>query len=250
VADFNQQVSKLAFCQMAKLCQMFAKEHCMKPISLPKITARALTITAYLGLSVVSAQSADFESDQSGKHDWAGLYIGGAADFSKSGVDISGIGKKGDVDIESKKASFGGTAIVGYNFSSGPWVFGAEGTLGTMGLKETKAITGLGNVTAESDWIATMGLRGGYAFDNLLVFGSIGLAYADLKASSSLGGNFDKKVPGAVVGIGAEYAFNDNWSARAELLGYALRGKATLNGSKRDLDLGHGVARLGVTYKF
>jgi outer membrane immunogenic protein len=222
----------------------------MKPTSLPKLTVRALIITASIGLSLATAQAADYETDQSGKHDWEGLYFGGAADFSKSGVDISGIGKKGDIDIEEKKKVIGGTAIAGYNFSSGPWVFGAEGTLGTMNLKETKAIAGLGNFKAESDWIATMGLRGGYAFDNLLVFGTIGLAYADLEASSSLGGKFDKKVPGAVIGIGAEYAFDDNWSARAELLGYALRGKATLNGSKRDLDLGHGVARLGVTYKF
>jgi outer membrane immunogenic protein len=250
VADFNQRASKLAFCWATELCQMFAKEHRMKPISLPKLTVRTLTITACLGLSLVSAQAADFESEESGKHDWQGFYIGGAADLSKSGVDISGVGNSGDLDIESKKESIGGTAIAGYNFTSGPWVFGAEGTLGMVGLKETKAITGLGNVTAEADWIATMGLRGGYAFDNLLLFGTAGIAFADLQASSSLGGKFDKKVPGAVVGIGAEYAFSDNWSARAELLGYAFRGKATLNGSKRDLDLGHGVARLGVTYKF
>jgi outer membrane immunogenic protein len=249
-ADFNQRASKLAFCWKAELCQMFAKEHSMKPISLPKLTVRTLTITACLGLSLASAQAADYETDQSGKHDWEGMYFGGAVDVSKSGVDISGFGKEGDFDIKEKKKVIGGTAIAGYNFTSGPWVFGAEGTLGSVGLKETTSITGLGNVNAESNWIGTVGLRGGYAIDNLLIFGTAGLAFSDLKASSSLGGNFKKTVPGAVVGIGAEYAFDDNWSARAELLGYAFRGDATLNGSKRNLDLGHGVARLGLTYKF
>jgi opacity protein-like surface antigen len=83
-----------------------------------------------------------------------------------------------------------------------------------------------------------------------LIFGTAGVAVADFETTSSLGGKVDKKVPGAVIGVGAEYAFTDNLSARAELLGYAFRGKGTLNNSKRDLDFGHGVARVGLSYKF
>jgi outer membrane immunogenic protein len=225
----------------------------MKRISLPQSFVRAMIVLASLGSTLstwTTAQAADTETGQSAKHDWEGLYVGIAGDLSKSGVDISGIGKKGDLDIESKKSRISGAVIAGYNFTSGPWVFGAEGNLGTLGLEEVKAVTGLGNVKSEADWAASISLRGGYAFDNLLLFGTAGIAIADLETSSSLGGKFDKVVPGAVFGVGAEYAFTDSLSARAELLGYAFRGEATLNGSKRDVDLGHGVVRLGMTYKF
>lgn len=195
------------------------------------------------------AQAADADAAFADKgHDWEGFYAGIGFGAGGAGVDFDGIGKKGVTDLDSTKANIAG--IVGYNFMADGWLLGVESSLGSVGLNKKKAVPGLGDITAKSDWVGTMQLRGGYAFDNVMLYGTAGLAITDLEMRSSLGGKYDKTVAGLVVGVGGEFALSDNWTARAEALGYAFSDEGTFNGTKKKFDFGEGVVRVGITHKF
>jgi outer membrane immunogenic protein len=185
---------------------------------------------------------------QDQNYDWQGLYLGLAAAGVGSGIDVRGIGKKGDLDL--KDNGFGMAAIAGYNFTSGPWVWGVEGQAASAGLKKKGVITGLGNVSVQSNYVTSLALRGGYAWDNFLLYGKVGAAVTGIKISSSLGGSSNKTRLGSVIGVGGEYAIKENWSVRAEALAYTFRDEPVLAGSKQKIDLGKGVVQVGVTMKF
>jgi outer membrane immunogenic protein len=200
--------------------------------------------------AIGQAQAADFEppvaADQN--YDWQGMYLGLAVSGVGSGIDVRGVGKKGDLDLKDK--NFGMAAIAGYNFTSGPWVWGVEGQLARTGFKKTGAITGLGNVSIRSNYVTSLALRGGYAWDNFLLYGKVGAAVTGIKISSSLGGSSNKTKLGTVIGVGGEYAINESWSVRAEALGYSFRDEPVLAGTKQKIDLGTGVVQIGMTMKF
>jgi outer membrane immunogenic protein len=181
-------------------------------------------------------------------HDWEGFYAGVGFGAGGAGIDFAGIGKTGKTEIDGKGATFSG--IVGYNYMAGDWLLGVESSVGTVGLNKTRAVTGLGNVRAQSDWLGTMQLRGGYAFDSVMLYGTAGLAVTDLQLKSSLGGKYDKTVAGLVVGVGGEFALSDNWTARAEALAYTFHDDAKLNGAKKKFDFGDAVVKVGFTRKF
>ncbi len=141
-------------------------------------------------------------------------------------------------------------AIAGYNFTSGPWVWGVEGQFTHAGLKKSGAITGLGNVTVRSDYVTSLALRGGYAWDNFLLYGKVGAAMTGGKISSSLGGSSNKTLLGSVIGVGAEYAVDENWTVRAEALAFGFQDEPVLAGTKQKVDLGKGVVQIGMTMKF
>src|SRR5262245_57441508 len=79
-------------------------------------------------------------------------------------------------------------------------------------------------------------LRGrvGYALDRLLLYGTAGIAFADLSQNIQKGRNAGEQVvwenqtpTGYVLGAGAEYAFNSRWIGRVEYL-YSNYGNVTL----------------------
>ncbi|MFZ4808637.1 MAG: outer membrane protein [Hyphomicrobiaceae bacterium] len=180
---------------------------------------------------------------------WRGLYLGGTVSGSGSAVDVNGIGKKGLADVESSHVTF--TPVIGYNFTRGPWIWGIEADFTPAGFNEKKPLNGLGTVTATSDWFGSVRLRGGYAWDQLLIYGTVGLALSDFEIKSSAGGKDDGVRAGFAFGVGAEYAIDRAWTARIEAIGYALGSEEVkLAGQKRDVSLDHGSVRLGLTRRF
>ncbi len=207
------------------------------------------TMGAAMVGSLPGAGAADFEQPvATADHNWEGFYAGVGLGAGGVGVDFDGIGSKNKLDIEDQGASLSG--IAGYNFVAGSWLFGLEGTIASVGVDKSAALTGLGTVKAQSDWLGTLQLRGGYTFDNLLLYGTAGLAVTDVKLSSSLGGKFDKNLAGLVLGVGGELALSDSWTMRAEGLAYTFSDEATLNGVKKKFDFGDAVIRVGLTHKF
>jgi outer membrane immunogenic protein len=88
-----------------------------------------------------------------------------------------------------------------------------------------------------SNWLATFRLRGGPTFDKLWIYGTGGLALADLRSSSSSvttwnlppqqiaasgSGSTSGAAFGYAVGAGGEYKITPNWSIFAEYLYYAV----------------------------
>jgi outer membrane immunogenic protein len=179
---------------------------------------------------------------------WQGLYLGVTLGATGSAADVRNIGKKNDADLDGTSVSI--APVIGYNFSNGPWVWGVEADINSAGFDEKKSIAGLGTLSASADWYGSVRLRGGYAWDRLMVYGTAGVAFGDFEIKSSLGGKESSVQTGLALGVGAEYAVDDKWTARAEALAYTFNDNVTLAGKKQDVDFGHGTVRLGLTRKF
>jgi outer membrane immunogenic protein len=179
---------------------------------------------------------------------WQGLYLGLTVGAAGTGVDVDKFGKKDDLDLED--SSFAVAPVIGYNFSNGPWMWGVEADISSAGFEQKKAIAGLGTLQASSDWFGSVRLRGGYAFDQVLVYGTAGLALADFDIKSSLGGKSSLVASGLAFGIGAEYAIDQNWAARVEGIAYTFEDDIKLAGANRDVSFGYSTLRAGLTRRF
>jgi outer membrane immunogenic protein len=152
-------------------------------------------------------------------YDWTGFYIGGHVGGGWGG-DASGV--------------LGG-GQVGFNYQTGQWVLGVEGQVSATSIKDTASASfvfpgsavGLARAEVRLDWISTLAARVGWAFDRSFVYGKVGGAWthvsADLSAtinsfagSVSASGSVDKTFSGWMLGVGAEYALWDNWTAKIE----------------------------------
>lgn len=157
---------------------------------------------------------------------------------------------------------FVGGAHAGYNYQIQQFVIGAEADLDYAALKGSHNYVypgpATGRLRMKSDWQGSLRLRAGYAFDNLLVYGTGGVAFANGKLSDSgvLNGvpyassNSNTHV-GWTVGLGAEYAFTQNWIGRAEVryTDFQKKGYDTANGRVK-AGWNQTTATLGISYKF
>jgi outer membrane immunogenic protein len=172
-------------------------------------------------------------------YNWSGLYAGAHIGF-------------GTTDNESGVL---GGGQVGFNYQVGQWVLGVEGTFSATSIGETATIVvpGVGVATANAslDWLTTVAFRAGWAFDRWLVYGKFGAAWASVSADATatvIGGptvavSIDDRLNGWVIGVGTEYAFLNNWSAKFEY-----------NMLDFGNDLGHDatvhVFKAGLNYRF
>jgi outer membrane immunogenic protein len=163
----------------------------------------------------------------------------------------------------------GGT--LGANYQIGSWVYGVEGDFDWTHLTGNTGSTCGGLSLAlppptgcetESDWLATLRGRVGYAFpglagDNVLIYGTAGGAFARIKTGLIPPSTFDTStVAGWAVGAGVEVAFAQNWTAKAEYLFVDLPNVTcttqtncgVLAGST--VTLNENMVRVGVNYRF
>jgi outer membrane immunogenic protein len=144
-------------------------------------------------------------------YNWTGFYIGinggGAwghsAWDSARGFDLSG-------------GLVGGTA--GYNWQTGPWVFGLEGDLDWTNINGKTSVACPLGCTTGNNWLATVRGRVGYAFDRIMPYFTGGLAVGDIKATTPLFAGKSETNAGWTVGGGLEVALMNNWTAKAEYL--------------------------------
>lgn len=143
-----------------------------------------------------------------------------------------------------------GGVFTGYNFMLTPDILaGVEGDFTFSNLNDSSVVGGV-NVKTSSDWNSNLRGRLGYAFDNFLVYGTGGLALADLEVSAN--GIKDSTVAlGWTLGAGIESAITDNVTVR---LDYAYqdfgREKFNLGGALYRTDLDNNLVRAGIAYKF
>jgi outer membrane immunogenic protein len=117
------------------------------------------------------------------------------------------------------KGGFAG-GTVGYNWQFGTIVAGLEADGAWADVSNSTTIAGI-TVAAKVDALATLRGRVGVAFDQVLFYGTGGLALADTTVSASaLGVTFSdsKTLTGWTVGAGAEWMFMPHWSLKAEYL--------------------------------
>jgi outer membrane immunogenic protein len=167
-------------------------------------------------------------------YSWAGPYLGGNIGYAWGSVD----------NVWSNKPSgFAGGVQGGYNFQNGPWVFGLEGDIQASSADDTFAPWKFSN-----PWFGTVRGRGGYAFNNILFYGTLGLAFGELRATT-FGLSESHTNVGWAGGVGAEMGFAPNWSAKIEYLYVDLaRSNFVITGTSHGLSFG--TVRAGVNYRF
>ncbi len=197
-------------------------------------------------------------------HDWNGLVAGG---FVGAGMmDSSGVFDSGD---SSSVVDFGGItdagllagATIGWNYQDGHLVAGLQADISFIewdGLAR-EANSRVDRVELETDYLATVRGRLGYADDDLLVYGTAGIAFISGELNDPTGGSMGQDVgfdeTGLVVGAGMEWAVNDQASVFVE--GLYLNFDDTTNLSNvGGGDAGDGftledgiLAKIGVNFK-
>ncbi|MGL4636029.1 MAG: outer membrane protein [Beijerinckiaceae bacterium] len=190
-----------------------------------------LAAVAVVGLVPVSALAQNGPAPN-----WTGVYAGAHA----------GVGAGSIRGGSATGGLVGGQ--VGFNAQADRVVLGVEGDM-TSSSFEHKGLNG-GGQTFRQKWVGTVRGRAGYAFDQVLVYGTVGGAAAN-NTVSDFGGKSDKKVLGWVAGAGAEVKLTDRISARGEVLHYALgTGTYTTPVATYRLDSRTNVVRAGVSYRF
>lgn len=170
---------------------------------------------------------------QSGLYNWGGAYAGLNLGYEWSKVTNSAVEPSG----------VAGGGQIGYNWQSGQFVFGVETDVQFSGADDTFAPFKFSN-----PWFGTLRGRAGAAFNNVLLYATLGLAYGSLKGEIP-GLDETRTEVGWAGGIGAEYGFNPNWSARVEYLYMDLASRGfSITGA--DNGLHANMLRLGINYHF
>lgn len=166
-------------------------------------------------------------------YSWAGPYLGGNIGYEWGSVDNN----------PAKPSGFVGGVQAGYNFQNGPWVFGVEGDIQAAGADDTFAPWKFSN-----PWFGTLRGRAGYAFSNVLFYGTAGLAFGELRAQT-FGWTESHTTAGWTIGAGAEVGFAPNWSAKLEYLYIDLStSQFAITGVSNGYSAS--VVRAGVNYHF
>jgi outer membrane immunogenic protein len=131
----------------------------------------------------------------------------------------------------------------GYNWQSGQFVFGGETDIQISGADNTFAPWKFAN-----PWFGTLRGRVGYAMNNILFYGTAGLAYGQLKGTVA-GLDESKTHVGWTGGLGVEVGFSPNWSAKVEYLYMDLNNRAySITGASNGLEAN--IVRFGINYHF
>lgn len=167
---------------------------------------------------------------------WDGAYVGINGGYAWSNSNPT--------DAEG---GFGG-AQVGYNWQRGRLVFGIEGDFQGGDIGGSVATDVDATLHSEINWFSTVRGRVGIATGPWLIYGTGGVAFADIDTRVRFDDGDSWKDSGTQVGYavggGLEWAFAQNWSAKAEYLFVGL-GKDDF-GVNNDLH----TVRAGLNYKF
>ena len=227
---------------------------------------KILLMAAAVALSMGSAAAADLPARPAYKAPavvpspgWTGFYLGGNVGYgwTDSSGDIAFGGATGPITAHSDGVLGGFQA--GYNWQTGPFVFGVEADIQASGAKGNVTATAGGvtlNATGKEPWFATFRGRLGYDINRTMLYVTGGGLYGEGKLDGTLSttGAFSSTADfwTYVVGAGVETMFLPNWSAKLEYL-YAGTpttvpvppGTSSLTGSSDG-----NIVRAGINYHF
>jgi outer membrane immunogenic protein len=166
-------------------------------------------------------------------YSWAGPYLGATLGYEWGGVDNS----------PTQPSGIAGGVEGGYNWQRGAFVFGGEADLQLSGADDT-----ISPFEFSNPWFGTVRGRAGVTFNNVLLYGTAGLSYGELRADTF---NLTEShtTVGWVAGAGVEVGFTPHWSAKAEWLYLDLTDR-TFSVTGTNNGLGADLLRMGVNYHF
>jgi len=191
-------------------------------------------------------------------YNWGGIYVGinggwgfGTSKWTTPGPFSGSLSANGGV--------VGGT--LGANFQANQFVFGVEGDIDYSGINNSTSNTicataGLTGCQTGNTWLGTLRGRVGYAWDRVLFYGTGGAVFGNMQTTFNGVGTTNTQI-GWTAGLGVEFAFADNWTAKVEYL-YADLGTANVTcacgavGGPFPVSVGltDNLVRVGVNYKF
>lgn len=213
---------------------------------------KVLLTASVLASAVVLASAANAADMAPAGYDWTGFYAGvnaGAAwnnsevdqDYKWDGTRVNELQNQ----IEGDQTVFTGGFNLGYNYQMDQIVLGVETDINYLGFSDdNKRGREFGDITYNSvtyhdvtansktsfsgDWYGTLRGRLGFAADNLLFYGTGGLAYGHMSAdgqvkfdsvegSAKWDGSTDSTNFGWTAGAGMEYGL-DRWTLGVEYL--------------------------------
>jgi outer membrane immunogenic protein len=166
---------------------------------------------------------------------WAGPYLGGNLGYEWGSVSNN----------PTKPSGFQGGVQAGYNWQpgGGPWVFGIEGDIQATGADDTFAPWKFSN-----PWFGTVRGRAGYALNNILFFGTGGLAFGELRGET-FGLAESHTTAGWTLGFGSEVGLDSHWSAKIEYL-YIDLSESRFGITGMSNGYRSSVVRAGINYHF
>jgi outer membrane immunogenic protein len=188
-------------------------------------TILAAAVALGLGTSAASAGEAV------PNFDWDGLYFGVNGGGAFGTIDWTYVGGP-SANWDSSGGVAGGT--LGYNVQNGQAVLGLEGDFDWADIDGAIPCPNPAySCQSQLDWFATVRARAGWAMGRVLVFGTVGVAAADMTVQTVLPGGSPppsgKPVNGSsttavgwTAGLGAEYDLGNQWSGKVEWLVYDL----------------------------
>jgi outer membrane immunogenic protein len=204
---------------------------------------RAIFGAAALGIAMIStaATAADLPYDQPAPsqrvsvYNWQGLYLGANVGYQWGTI----------TNAPNRPESFMGGVQLGYNWQNGQLVYGLETDIQLTGADDT-----VGAAKFSNTWFGTLRGRGGFTFNNVLLYGTAGLAYGGLRGETVGGALSESKTLGGwTAGVGMEIGLTPAWSLRAEYLYMDLSGRGySVTGVNNGIE--SSMLRFGANYRF
>ena len=143
-------------------------------------------------------------------YNWSGLYVGAHVGGGFADLGFGGNG-----------SGFIGGGQIGYNWQIGQVVLGVEAEVSGSGV--SNGLATFGPVATSVNWnsITTVSGRFGWAFNDWLVYGKAGGAWADVDVNETIGGTpvfaLGGVTSGFLLGVGVEHVlWSPAWTAKLE----------------------------------
>lgn len=198
-------------------------------------SAAALGILALVSGAATAADVLPYAPQGRPGYFWQGPYVGANLGYQWGSTSNS----------PTEPSGVAGGIQGGYNWQIGQFVFGGETDLQLSDADDVFAPWKFSN-----PWFGTLRARAGWAMNNVLFYGTVGLAYGTLKAQGTLTGISESRTDiGWAAGAGLEVGLTGNWTARAEYLYVDLGERSySLTGANHGVD--SSLLRFGVNYRF
>lgn len=205
--------------------------------------------SAFIAACVVSlSASSAFAGDG-----WSGFYVGLETGVARNVVTVTDdFPPLGAYDETGASTGVLAGVFAGYDQQFGDFVIGGVADMDYVGTHDI-VFQGKSDTNYDMNWAATARVRAGFApSDKVLLFGTGGIAFAGV--SGNLGGAsgpnpIKSTETGYVIGLGAEYRFDNNWSVKGEYLHYDF-GKIEAVGSTANFKPRLDAFKIGVAYRF
>jgi outer membrane immunogenic protein len=200
----------------------------------------AIALAGFALVATNGAGAADFGSSRSyapapavfAAYNWMGPYIGGNIGLQWGNTTRN----------PTKPSGVLGGLQAGYNWQGNHLVVGVETDIQASSADDVLAPWKFAN-----PWFGTARARAGYAWKNVLLYGTTGFAYGGLELTS--GGITQNRTHfGWTIGAGAEIGLTPNWTAKVEYLFFDLADRNYFIGTSHGME--SNLVRVGVNYKF